>query len=309
MNPKFFKAEIEGFEKGLEKTRSYFTRRIKNLLSPTNRLDESLFEHLEEILITSDVGIKTTNMLLEDVRSEARKMRLAQPDQLILHLQKAMIQLLSKSSLSLPPAPIPPYIILVVGVNGVGKTTSIAKLAYRYRNEGKKVLLAAADTFRPSAIEQLQYWAELIGCTTIKQLHGSDPAAVAFDSVKAAQSRGIDVLIIDSAGRFHTKKALMEELKKIKRIISREQNGAPHEILLTLDATTGQNALTQTRIFHEAVEVSGIILTKLDGTARGGIVLAIGQELEIPIRYISTGEGIEDLKEFSAQAFVLALFS
>lgn len=265
-------------------------------------------EELEEILITSDIGVKTSQYLIRDVTAKVARKELEDGDQLKASLQEQIFQILNQQEKSLDITKARPFVIMVVGVNGTGKTTTISKMAQKFKAQGKSVLLAAADTFRAAAIEQLEIWGQRIGCEVIKQRQGSDPAAVVFDALQAARSRGSDVVLVDTAGRLHTKVNLMEELKKIKRIMTREIPGAPHEILLVLDATTGQNALAQARKFHQALEITGIVLTKLDGTAKGGILIGISNELKIPLRYIGIGEKAEDLREFNARDFVEALF-
>jgi len=258
---------------------------------------------LEEALILADVGMATTERLVAALR---RRSGLDSPEAVLSALKEEVRALLEDGHAGEPD--MKPLVILIAGVNGVGKTTTIGKLAYRYRAAGKSVLLVAADTFRAAAIEQLEVWANRVGCDLVRHQSGADPSAVVFDGLKAARSRSVDVAIIDTAGRLHVKVHLMEELKKLVRVIAREMPGAPHESFLVLDATTGQNALSQTRLFREALPLTGVILTKLDGTAKGGAVLAVRSELALPLRYLGLGEGIDDLRPFDAAAFTEALF-
>jgi len=302
------KGFFQRLKEGLAKTHQGWISRIDGLTAGRKKIDETLLEELEEILITSDIGVKTSQHLIRDVTAKVTRKELEDADQLKANLQEQIFQILNQQEKALDIFRARPFVIMVVGVNGTGKTTTISKMAQKFKAEGKSVLLAAADTFRAAAIEQLEIWGQRIGCEVIKQRQGSDPAAVVFDALQAGRSRGSDVVLVDTAGRLHTKVNLMEELKKIKRIMTREIPGAPHEILLVLDATTGQNALSQARMFHQALEVTGIVLTKLDGTAKGGILIGISNELKIPLRYIGIGEKAEDLREFNARDFVDALF-
>jgi len=272
------------------------------------KVGDEVWEELEELLIAADVGVATTAKLIERVRERAAAEKL-DGAQVAAALKDEMTRLLTTTPPEKTVNPTPPRVVLLVGVNGSGKTTSIAKLAYRYKQEGKKVLLAAADTFRAAAIDQLKIQGERIGVDVVAHQPGADPGAVVYDALQAAQSRGADVLIIDTAGRLHTKYNLMEELKKVRRVAAKLDATAPHEVILVLDATTGQNGLTQARHFTEAVGVTGILLAKLDGTAKGGIVLAIGDELGIPIELVGVGEGMADMVTFDAGAFVEALCS
>ncbi len=292
----------------LSKTRKDFVEKIDGLISGRKSIDESLYEELEEILIQADVGAETAFNLVEELRKLTRERRVGDPSGL-----KPLLKELIRGVLGQEPAPLAnggnPTVILVVGVNGVGKTTTIGKLAYNLRLQGKKVILAAGDTFRAAAIDQLEIWAGRAGADVVKHREGADPAAVVFDALQAARARGSDVVVVDTAGRLHTKNNLMEELKKIGRVLSRDNPGAPHEVLLVLDATTGQNALNQARVFGEATGVTGIVLTKLDGTAKGGVVIGISRALQIPVKFIGIGEGIEDLRPFDAGEFVEALFA
>jgi fused signal recognition particle receptor len=277
-------------------------------------VDDDFLHQLEEILIGADVGVETTQLILSSVKQQAKEQRYENPDELNTLIRNSVSNVfangLTKSTAD--PFAIPtgskPYVIMVVGVNGVGKTTTIGKLAFNYKTAGKKVLIGAADTFRAAANEQLEIWAQRAGVTIIQQVQGSDPAAVAFDTVKAAQARNADVVIIDTAGRLHTKVNLMEELKKIKRVIKKCVEEAPHEVLLVIDASTGQNAIQQANQFNDAVGLTGLVVTKLDGTAKGGIIIAINRALKIPVRFIGVGEGIDDLQPFDSRAFIDALF-
>jgi len=293
---------------GLTKTRENFVGKIEEVFTGRKKIDEELYEELEEALIRSDVGVNTSFELVERLRNEVKKRKISQPSELTLVLQELITELLGKEE-TLSLATQGPTIILVVGVNGVGKTTTIGKLANRLKMDGKRVLMAAGDTFRAAAIDQLEVWGERSEIEVIKHREGSDPAAVAYDAVQAAKSRGIDVVLVDTAGRLHNKVNLMEELRKIKRVIEREIPGAPHEVLLVLDATTGQNALQQAKLFQEVAGVTGIVLTKLDGTAKGGVVLGIQGETRIPVKWIGIGEGIEDLRPFVPKDFAAALFN
>jgi fused signal recognition particle receptor len=294
---------------GLSKTQGQFTNRIKGVLAPGRNMEPEVFDELEEVLITSDVGVKTTTALIEKLRETVAKDSINDPGSLQDALRDELERILKDVE---DPLDIPdldrPFVIMVTGVNGTGKTTTIGKLALRIRRQGKSVILAASDTFRAAAIQQLEIWGQRAGAPVIKHKEGADPSAVAFDAIKAASSRGMDVIIVDTAGRLHTKVNLMEELKKVKRIMGRELPGAPDEIILVVDATTGQNAVQQARMFNEALGITGIALTKLDGTAKGGIVIAISDEFKIPLRFIGVGEKIYDLQEFNAKNFVNALF-
>jgi len=296
-------------KESLSKTRKNFVEKIDSIVTGRKIIDEDLYEELEEALIQADVGIDASLELIDNLRAEVKKRRISNPEELYAILKELIQGILCVETAALDTADTQSVVIMVVGVNGVGKTTTIGKLAHYYKEGGKSVLLAAADTFRAAAIDQLEIWGNRVGVGVIKHSEGSDPAAVAFDSVHAAQAREIDVLIVDTAGRLHTKSNLMEELKKVRRVISREMPDAPHEVLLVLDATTGQNAISQARLFKEAVGVTGLVLTKLDGTAKGGVVIAIKQGLDIPIKMIGVGEGIDDLRPFDAREFVEALFA
>ena len=292
----------ERLKSGLAKTHNNIVNKIDGFFS-SGASRQELEEMLEETLITADVGVKTSGIIVEGVANRFKGYNI---DELKGYLRDAVFEILRDCQRPLE-VTAKPFVIMVLGVNGVGKTTTIGKLASRLTFEGKKVILAAGDTFRAAAIEQLEVWGKRTSSDVIKQSHGGDPAAVAFDAIKAAVARDVDVVILDTAGRLHTKINLMEELKKVKRVVSREIAGAPHEVLLVLDASTGQNAINQAKIFNEAIGVTGIALTKLDGTAKGGIIVAIANEFKIPIRFIGVGEGVEDLREFDAREFAEAM--
>ncbi|MBI5187837.1 MAG: signal recognition particle-docking protein FtsY [Nitrospirae bacterium] len=298
---------FERLREGLTKTRKGFVEKVE-LIFAGRKIDEETLGELEETLITSDVGPGAAAEIIAVIREEADKGKIKDTDDVKELLKKKMVSILGYSQ------PIVvygdrPFVILAVGVNGVGKTTTIGKLASRFRSQGLSVLLAAADTFRAAAIEQLEIWAKRADAQFVKHQSGSDPAAVAFDAIVAAQHRGVDVVIVDTAGRLHTKSPLMEELKKVKRVIEKAMPDAPQEILLVVDATTGQNALRQAEMFDRAIGITGITLTKLNGTAKGGIIFAIKKGLNIPVRLIGVGEGIDDLRDFNPEEFVEALFS
>lgn len=293
-------------KEGLNKTRKNIIDSIDRVLGSFTKIDEELFEELEESLIMADIGVETTDRIVDSLREHVKRERVTEPIQIKQILIDEITQILEEGETKLDmPSPV---IILVIGVNGVGKTTSIGKLANKYKNEGKKVLLAAADTFRAAAIDQLEIWGQRSNIDVIKHQENSDPAAVVYDAIQAAKSRKVDILICDTAGRLHNKKNLMEELRKISKIINREYPDAHKETFLVIDGTTGQNALQQVKVFKEITEITGIIITKLDGTAKGGIIIAIKSELKIPVRYIGVGEKIEDLQEFNASDFSKALF-
>jgi fused signal recognition particle receptor len=292
---------------GLAKTRETLLGKVETLLQGHTRIDEEFLESLEEVLIGADFGMPVTQRLVAALRKRAKGEREADPVRLRAILAEEVAALLPRQADWEPPSQ-RPAVIMLVGVNGVGKTTTIGKLAAQFVGAGKKVVIGAGDTFRAAAAEQLRIWGERAGADVIRHAEGADPGAVAFDAARAAVARHADLLLLDTAGRLHTKVNLMEELKKVRRVLAREIPGAPHETWLVLDATTGQNALSQARIFREAVEASGIILTKLDGTARGGIVVAIGAELGLPVHFIGIGEGVDDLRPFDAGEFVAALF-
>ena len=299
---------FDRLKKGLAKTRETFTNKIEKLIIGYADIDDDLLDELEETLIMSDVGVKTTERLMADVRKGIKKKDINTPEDLKPFLAEKISEILSTGSDETRIASAGPTVLLVIGVNGVGKTTTIGKLAAYYKEQGKSVMLAAADTFRAAAIDQLQIWGDRTGVPVIRHEEGSDPAAVAFDAVKAARARSVDVLIIDTAGRLHTKSNLMEELKKINRVIQREIAEAPHETLLVLDATTGQNAISQADLFQKAAAITGIVLTKLDGTAKGGVIIGLKSELSMPVKWIGVGEGVDDLRPFIAKDFARALF-
>jgi len=297
---------FEKLKKGLQKTKNSIFGQVDNLFKAFVKVDEELLEELEELLITADVGFESTEQIIDSLRQRIKDERLSGPEETkeaLVDILKGMIGDGGELDLSTTPS-----VILVIGVNGVGKTTSIAKIAHHLISSGKKVVLAAGDTFRAAAIDQLQIWADRAGADLIKNSEGSDPAAVVFDAVSAAKSRKADVLIIDTAGRLHNKKNLMNELAKIDRVISRELPDASRETLLVLDSTTGQNAVIQAKEFKNSADITGLVLTKLDGTAKGGIVFSIKNELDIPVKYIGVGEQIDDLQPFTADEFVKALF-
>jgi len=294
-------------KQGLSKTRDLLFTDIDELFSGKRKIDDSLLEELEENLIMADLGMDITMDLMEKITRKSKKLSTA--DELKQILQEEMLALFPETAKEDETKKISkPHVIMVVGVNGTGKTTTLGKLALKFSAEGKKVLIAAADTFRAAAIEQVEIWAERANASIVSHKEGSDPAAVAFDAVEASMARGIDVVLIDTAGRLHTQKNLMEELKKIKRSCQKRFQNSPHEVLLTIDATTGQNAISQTEIFHRAIGVTGLALTKLDGTAKGGIVASVAHKTNLPIRYIGVGEGVDDLQDFDARLFVKALF-
>ncbi len=295
-------------KEGLSKTRKGFIRNIDEIIFGEKVISRDSFEELEELMIMADLGPVFTYDLIEKMKEKAGREELESPDILKNILMGKMMAALkeSDSPLDIPPDEL--YTLMVVGVNGTGKTTTIGKMARTFKEEGNSVMLVAADTFRAAAIEQLEIWSERVEVPMIKHQMGSDPSAVAYDAIHAARARKSNVMIIDTAGRLHTKTNLMEELKKIKRIMGRELPGAPHETFLVLDATTGQNAIPQAKMFHEAIGITGIVLTKLDGTAKGGIVVRIAEEMKLPIRYIGIGEGLDDLRRFDSGEFVKALF-
>lgn len=293
--------------RGLSKTQAGLLGRLGEIISK-REIDESLWDDFEETLIMSDLGVNTTMKLRENIETKLSKQSLSSAESITDTLKEEILEILKSAQGAPIKADVSPFVIMVAGVNGVGKTTTIGKLANMLKQDGRKVMVAAADTFRAAATEQLEVWSKRVGTDFIKGESGGDPSSVAFDAVKAAEARGTDILIIDTAGRLHTKGNLMDELTKMKRIIRRELEGAPHETLLVLDATTGQNAVQQAKLFNEAIEVTGIVLTKLDGTAKGGVIVAIADELNIPVKYIGIGESLSDLREFNADEFVEALF-
>ena len=292
---------------GLSKTRQVLTTDLNDLFASGKSIDEALFEELEELLITSDLGIDITVKMMEKIRKRAKG--LSKADELKQVLKEELIALFPDSAGMANEKPMTkPHVIMVVGVNGTGKTTTLGKLAMKFTSQGKKVLIAAADTFRAAAIDQVEIWANRSNAAIVKHKEGADPAAVAYDCVEASLARDIDIVLIDTAGRLHTQKNLMEELKKIKRSVNKKLANAPHDVLMVLDATTGQNAISQANLFNEAVGLTQIALTKLDGTAKGGIVAAIASTMKLPITYIGVGEHIEDLQDFDPKLFINAIF-
>jgi fused signal recognition particle receptor len=304
--PVVSKKDVAGLRKGLAATRGGFMARLKAIFTGKKEIDPAILEQVEEVMLTSDVGVKTTQAILERLREQMDKRELSDADAVWAAIRAEAMRILSI------PAPKPPaakpLVVLMVGVNGVGKTTTIGKLATKWSADGKKVVLAAGDTFRAAAVQQLEVWGKRVGVEVVKGKEGADPGAVAYEATKKAVEAQADVLFVDTAGRLHTKVNLMDEIKKVKRTIAKAFEGAPHETLLVIDATTGQNALQQATMFKEALELTGIILTKLDGTAKGGVVLGVCDELKVPVRYIGLGERAEDLREFVAADFVEALF-
>ncbi|SMC67163.1 signal recognition particle-docking protein FtsY [Sporomusa malonica] len=294
---------------GLEKTRKSFTEKIEQLVIGYATIDDEFLDDLEAVLLSADVGVSTTAKLMTEIRSGIKSKEINYPEDLKPFLQAKISVMLLREPQVEQDIHEPPVVMLIVGVNGVGKTTTIGKLASYYHEAGKKVLIAAGDTFRAAAIDQLEIWGQRTNTEVIKHAEGSDPAAVAFDAVQAAKARRADIVIIDTAGRLHTKSNLMEELKKINRVIAKEIPDAPHETLLVLDATTGQNAINQAKLFGDAVKLSGVVLTKLDGTAKGGVVIAIKNELNLPVKWVGVGEGVNDLRPFDPAEFAAALFA
>ncbi|MED4011480.1 signal recognition particle-docking protein FtsY [Priestia aryabhattai] len=300
------------FKDGLSKTRNSFSERVNDLVSRYRQVDEEFFEELEEILISADVGVATVLDLIDDLKSEVKRRNIKDPQDVQAVISEKLIDIYESGEEQIGELNMQQNdltVILFVGVNGVGKTTTIGKIAHKFKQEGKKVVMAAGDTFRAGAIEQLEVWGERVGVDVIKQSAGSDPAAVMYDAVQSAKARNADVLLCDTAGRLQNKVNLMKELEKVKRVIEREIPGAPHEVLLVLDATTGQNALSQAKTFSEATNVTGIVLTKLDGTAKGGIVLAIRNELKLPVKFVGLGEKVDDLQPFDTEQYIYGLFA
>jgi hypothetical protein len=299
---------FDRLKKGLSKTRENLTHNIERLIIGYADIDDDLIDELEETLLMADVGVHTTETLIAAVRKGIKQKEIRSPEDLIPFLEKEIVRILEEGDDTFRMATHGPTVLLVVGTNGVGKTTTIGKLSAYYRSQGKSVLLAAADTFRAAAIDQLEIWGNRTDAQVVKHAEGSDPAAVVFDAMQAAKARNMDIVIVDTAGRLQTKSNLMQELEKIYRVIGREIAGAPHETLLVLDAGTGQNAISQAELFTKAAPVSGVVLTKLDGTAKGGVTIGIKSQLSIPIKWIGVGEGVEDLRPFRAEDFVNALF-
>lgn len=303
----------EKVEKGVEKSRTGIMEKLGKAIAGKDTVDAAVLDDLEEILITSDVGVKTTIQIIDRIEARVAKDKYLNSSELNTILKEEIIALLKDHAPDKPAEfdaefPQKPHIIMVVGVNGVGKTTTIGKLAHLYKLAGKQVVLGAADTFRAAAVEQLKIWSERAGVPIIQQGQNADPAAVAYDTVEAANARGADVALVDTAGRLHNKKSLMDELAKIKRVMGKVVEGAPHEVILVLDASTGQNAMEQAKAFTSFVDITGLALTKLDGTAKGGIVIGVSNELDVPVKYIGVGEQIEDLQVFDRELFVNSLF-
>jgi fused signal recognition particle receptor len=310
----FSKQKKEDLDKGLEKTKDSFLSKIARAVVGKSRVDEEVLDNLEEILITSDVGVETTLKIIEKIESRVKKDKVLGTDELNNILKEEIVGLLDESNPGGNPFEINnssgmPYVIMVVGVNGVGKTTTIGKLAHKFKTSGSKVILGASDTFRAAAVDQLIIWAERVGVPIVQQGMGADPASVAFDTVQSAKSQNADVVIIDTAGRLHNKVNLMNELNKIKRVMDKVIPGAPHEILLVLDGSTGQNAFEQAKQFAKTTDINALAITKLDGTAKGGVVIGISDQMNIPIKYIGVGEKLDDLQLFDKEAFVDSLFS
>lgn len=298
---------FDKLKNGLTKTRESIAKQVNNVFSVFVKVDDELFENLEEALIMADIGVETSTYIIEKLRDNVKHKHITDGNLVKEELKSIISEILSALDTTVNTSTTP-SVILVIGVNGVGKTTSIGKIASHYKSIGKKVLLAAADTFRAAAIDQLDIWAQRSGCDIIKHQENSDPAAVVFDACTAAKARGADILICDTAGRLHNKKNLMAELAKINRVIERELPDSARETLLVLDATTGQNAVSQAKLFSEAADITGIILTKLDGTAKGGIVISIAKEQNVPVKFVGVGEGIDDLQEFNSDDFAKAIF-
>lgn len=311
---RFSSDDQEKLEEGLEKTKSNFFGKINRMVRGKDEVDAEVLDDLEEMLVTSDVGVDTTLTIIDHLEARVSRDQYVSTEELNGLIKDEITQLMREHAPEHPASfdadlPHKPYVIMVVGVNGVGKTTTIGKMAYRYRQAGKSVLLGAADTYRAAAIEQLEVWANRAEVPLIKQKQGSDPAAVAFDTLASAKSRDVDVAIIDTAGRLHTRGGLMDELSKVKRIMDRQVEGAPHEVLLVLDASTGQNAIRQAEEFTRSVDVNSLALTKLDGTAKGGIIIGVSHQFDIPVKYIGVGEQLDDLQVFNREAYVETLFS
>ena len=305
--------EQEKLEEGLDKTRDSFFGKLDRMVRGKDTVDAEVLDELEEILITSDVGVDTTLDIIDHIEARVERDQYVSAQELNGMIRDEIAKLMLEGSEERPadfeaPLPNQPHVVMVVGVNGVGKTTTIGKMAHKYRRAGKKVLMGAGDTFRAAAIEQLEIWAERAEVPLIKQKHGADPAAVAYDTIEAAEARDADVALIDTAGRLHTKGGLMDELAKMKRVMSRKIPEAPHEVLLVLDASTGQNALRQAEEFIDSVDVTGLALTKLDGTAKGGVVIGVSHQFQVPVKYIGVGEEIDDLQVFDRKGFVEGLF-
>jgi len=293
---------------GLSKTRDSLSGGLDNLVHGTAQVGPELMEEIEETLLLSDAGIKATRIILDDLEMEVAAERIRTAEDVLVRLKESLTGLLEAGQTSWDPLAHSPFVILVIGINGSGKTTTIGKLAQKWHGEGKKVMLAAGDTFRAAAVEQLQMWADRVGVPCVKQKSGADPSAVAYDAVQSAVAKNMDIVLIDTAGRLQTNQNLMEELKKVKRVIGKVLDGAPHETILVLDGSIGQNSLSQAKLFHESLALDSLIMTKLDGTAKGGILLNISQEMQLPVRFIGVGESADDLQEFRPRDFVNALF-
>ena len=302
------KKDVAALAPGLARTRSGWISRLGEVFAGRKELDPSVVDDMEKVLLTADIGVRTSQRLLEEIRSSLSRKELRDPEAVWAFLRQRSTQILALDAPALTFDTAKPFVLLVIGVNGSGKTTTIGKLAAQLVGEGKKVLLAAGDTFRAAATEQLEIWANRVGATLVRGKEGADPSSVIFEGVKRATNEGFDVVIADTAGRLHTKTDLMEELQKVRRVLGKAGPGAPHETFLVIDATSGQNAIAQAQIFTQAMAVSGIVLTKLDGTAKGGVILGIADQLQIPVRYIGVGERVEDLREFDPEAFVEALY-
>jgi fused signal recognition particle receptor len=300
---------LDRLKAGIEKTRTGFVDKLEDVLAGRKEIDADVLDELEYTLITADIGVRTATEILDEIRLRVDRRQLDDIGELKNLIRERLLEVLESNNKPVPRVTEPPAVVMVVGVNGSGKTTTIGKLSHRYKGEGRSVLLCAADTFRAAAIEQLEVWGVRTGTEVIRQNQGADPSAVVFDALQAAKARKVDYVIIDTAGRLHTKENLMAELEKMRRITERAVPGAPHEVLLVLDGTTGQNGLEQARKFTESTGVTGIVLTKLDGTAKGGIIVAIARELGLPIRYIGIGEKVEDLLPFEPEAFIDSLFA
>lgn len=303
-----FSKTFEKLKQGLAKTRGALTRRLRDLFSFIRKIDDDFLQQLEELMIAADMGMPLVNKIITGLKQAYKEGKIKDSSEILPYLKNQLTQTLQGGDIEFHFSASPPTVVLVVGVNGTGKTTSIAKLAYLFKSEGKKVLLAASDTFRAAAIEQLEIWSQRVKVDIVKHKSGADPGAVAYDACEAAQARGVDVLIVDTAGRLHTKVNLMRELSKISSVIAKKIPGAPHEVLLVLDATTGQNAIAQAKTFSEAARLTGIFLAKLDGTAKGAVICAIRDQLNIPVKFVGIGEKTTDIEKFDAAQFVEALF-
>ncbi len=305
----FSKRDEKKLQEGLANTKKSFLSKLGMAVVGKTKIDDELLDELEDVLIQSDVGVATTIKIIKALEDRAARDKFLSTNDLIMMMQDEILNLLVNSSNEVEEITQKPYVIMIVGVNGVGKTTTVGKLAHKFKSQGKKVLIGAADTFRAGAIDQLQVWADRVGVPLVRQQMGSDPASVAFDTIQSAQAQNCDVVLIDTAGRLHNKVNLMNELAKVKRVMNKVIADAPHEVLLVLDGSTGQNAFEQAKQFTAATEVNSLAITKLDGTAKGGVLLGISDQFQIPVKYIGVGEGMEDLQEFDSQTFVKTLFS